>query len=96
MTTHIGDLGVGTLGVAGERIAELLIHTCPLLAAPHTLVLWIGVLTKTTVIPLNGTVVQCDCRENSEETISIILIFFFLNIVLLHIQRAYSASSMKN
>lgn len=88
MTTHIGDLRVGTLGVAGERIAELLIHTRLLLAAPHTLVLWVGVLTKTTVVPFNGTVVQCDCRDNSEETKTILCYCTFKEHIL--------ASSMKN
>lgn len=81
MKTHIGDLGVGTVGVAGERIAELVKHTRLLLAAPHTLVLWVGVLTKTTVIPLNGTVVQCDCRESSKDYINFLV---FQNYVIVH------------
>lgn len=68
ITTHISDLGVGALGVVRilgpllVRIAQLLVHTCILLGAPHTAVLWVGVLTEATVLPPHGAIVQCDCR----------------------------------
>lgn len=72
LTTHIGDLGFGALSVVRilgpllVRIAQLLVHTRLLLGAPHTPVLWVGVLTETAVLPPHGAVVQGDCRGSRE------------------------------
>lgn len=71
VSTHIGDVGFRALSVLGDRIAELLVHTRLLLAAPHTLVLWVGVLAETTVAPLDAAVVEGDCRESSERKAAI-------------------------
>lgn len=55
-TTHVGDLGggafgvVGVLGVVLVGGAELLVHTRPMLGAPHASVLGVGVLTQTAVL----------------------------------------------
>lgn len=68
-TTHIGDLGVGALGVVRIigplllRTAKLLVHAGLLLSTPHTSVGHGGALAEAAVLPPHRAVVQGDCRE---------------------------------
>lgn len=66
-TTHVGDLGVGALGVVRIiaalllRIAQLLVHAGLLLSTPHTSVGHVGALAEAAVLPAHRAVVQGDC-----------------------------------
>ncbi len=86
LTTHICDQGVGALGSLLVRAAQLLVHTRLLLGAPHTPVLWVGVLTETAVLPPHGAVVQGDCRGSSEGKISKFALCYYSYIEILYIQ----------
>lgn len=84
-TTHVSDLGVGALDVVRilgallVGIAQLLVHACLLLGAPHTPVLWVGVLAETAVLPPHGAVVQGDCREEKPK-ITLCITFTFCKL----------------
>lgn len=71
--THIGDLGVGALGVVRIisplllRTAKLLVHAGLLLSTPHTTVGHGGTLAETAVLPPHRAVVQGDCREKKTQ-----------------------------
>lgn len=73
-TTHVGDLGVGALGVVRIiaplllRIAQLLVHAGLLLSTPHTPVGHVGALAEAAVLPAHRAVVQGDCGGGRGDT----------------------------
>lgn len=73
-TTHVGDLGVGALGVVRIiaalllRITQLLVHAGLLLSTPHTSVGHVGALAEAAVLPAHRAVVEGDCEGGGGET----------------------------